>query len=63
MAAEQYGLEVADFEREFIAGGERFPGSPGDDVLVSLKIQLDNQLSRRNCHTFSTGFSRPLNNA
>ncbi|WP_259664408.1 MULTISPECIES: hypothetical protein [Rhizobium] len=32
--AEQYGLEVADFEHEFIAGGERFPGSPGDDVLV-----------------------------
>ncbi|GLQ78067.1 hypothetical protein GCM10007881_15830 [Mesorhizobium huakuii] len=24
LLAEQYGLEAADFEREFIAGGERF---------------------------------------
>jgi hypothetical protein len=38
---------------------ELVPGEAAvvDDVIVRFEDALDSQLSRMNCHTFSTGFS------
>lgn len=45
--AEQYGLEAADFEREFIAGGERFRITGIDPRRPKYPISVERIPDRR----------------
>ncbi|AID34794.1 MULTISPECIES: hypothetical protein [Hyphomicrobiales] len=47
LLAEQYGLEAADFEREFIAGGERFRITGIDPRRPKYPISVERIPDRR----------------
>ncbi len=47
LLAEQYGLEAGDFEREFVAGGERFRSGGIDPRRLKYPISVERIPDRR----------------